>query len=790
MKAVMYIAVIYGLTGFVMAQNLGSIRGKIIDERTHNSLTGANVMILGSQLGASTDSSGEYSIKSVPEGLYELQVRFVGYRTYQKPDIRVVRNKVTMVPEIQISESSIETGGMTVTAGVFQDHGDMPVSTFSFTKDEIRRSPGAAGDIFRALGTLPGVATEGGELSEFSVRGGGPKDNLILVDNIPFTKVSHFDDGGIEGQESQGGRFGIFAPRLIEEADFSAGGFPARFGGKSSSIINMKIKEGNFQDVTAYGHYDLFGWEANYDGPLPISDKSGLIVSARHVNFKTVLDMIDEKGHGIPVYTDVLVKSTTEINPSHKISLLGVYSDDEYIRTVENIFSSKDINDNRLMNHNDYRYMIGANDRCLLGALGFVQTTVYYYRNGVDGKEGHANTAHDYGVIPTKENSYVRDDIYRRTVHEQTFGLKSDLTLSFDKNVSLFAGIESKRNEYRFTLFMNGIDTLYDFDKSDYRSNPLQNFIILTPDHYNQNNPFNTNYYAGYAEVSLNFNPKVTVNPGLRYEYYAYNNGNYFSPRLSMRYQLTTEISLNASTGIYYQLPELSVLALDQSNSCLKNERAFHCIIGTSAYLSNDLKLTVESYYKKFDDLLVRANSYDMQYSNDGTGWAGGFDISIVKRFSDKYYGQASYSYTISKRNDNNGEGEYDYRFSKPHMFNILGGYQFNEEWSLTAKWLISSGLPTDDYIIHEDVLNNPNVLRYSAEMSKRNSRRFATNQSFDIRVDYRTQLKYFAINLYIDIWNVFGTKNVTAEQFLPQTGEFKSETLQTVPTFGFSLEF
>lgn len=90
-----------------------------------------------------------------------------------------------------------------------------------------------------------------------------------------------------------------------------------------------------------------------------------------------------------------------------------------------------------------------------------------------------------------------------------------------------------------------------------------------------------------------------------------------------------------------------------------------------------------------------------MKYSSTGTGWASGFDISLVKRFSDKYYGQASYSYTISKRDDNTGEGEYEYRFSKPHMFNILGGYQFDEEWSLTAKWLITSGLPTDDYIIH-----------------------------------------------------------------------------------------
>jgi hypothetical protein len=789
-KALLFFVSLFILKSTSIAQNPGEVRGRVVDERTKSPLAGANVIILGSSLGSSTDVSGWYIIQNVPEGMYELQVRFVGRMTYQKPDIRVVRNKATQVPDISLSESSIETDALTVTAGAFQDNNDMPVSSFNFTKDEIQRSPGAAGDIFRALATLPGVATQGGEISAFSVRGGGPKDNLILVDNIPFTKVSHFDDGGIEGQESQGGRFGIFAPTLIEKANFNAGGFPARYGGKNSSIIDMEIKEGNINDMTIYGHYDLFGWETNYNGPLPITEKTGLIVSMRHVDFKTILNMIDEKGHGIPSYTDVLIKGTSEFNPSHKISVLGVYSDDKYARTIDNVFATKDINKNRLMNHSDYRYMIGANDCVLLGSLGFIRTTGYYYLNRVAGKEGQVNTASDYGIPPLKERSFQRDDIYKRTVHEQTFGVKSDVTVSLTNHVKLFAGIESKRNEYHYTMDLQGADTLFIFSKSDYRPDRSKNFIVISPQDCNQDNLVNGNYYSGYAEVSLQVNPLFTINPGLRYEHYTYNQGDYFSPRLSMRYRLTPETSLNASSGIYYQQPELSYLAMDQSNSRLDNERAFHVIAGTSAYLSNDLKLTVESYYKKYDHLLVRTNRHDVKYSNQGTGWASGFDISVVKRFADKYYGQASYSYTISKRDDNIGEGEYDYRFSKPHMFNILGGYQFNEEWSVTAKWLISSGLPTDDYIVHPNVFDNPNIVRYSEEIIKRNGHRFSTNQSFDVRVDYRKQFKFIALSLYLDIWNLFGTKNVTGEEFLPQNGKFSSEALGMVPTFGFNLEF
>jgi len=250
------------------------------------------------------------------------------------------------------------------------------------------------------------------------------------------------------------------------------------------------------------------------------------------------------------------------------------------------------------------------------------------------------------------------------------------------------------------------------------------------------------------------------------------------------------DISFNASSGIYYQLPELSILALNKLNSNLENERALHFIAGTSIYISNDLKLNAEAYYKKYNNLLVRTNRYDMKYSNTGTGWARGFDLSVVKRFSDKYYGQACYSYSISRRDDNNGEGVYDYRFGKPHMFKILSGYQFNEEWSVTAKWIVTSGLPKDIYIIHSNVLENLNIMRYSEEIIKKNGHRFATNQNFDVRVDYRKQFKYFALSLYLDIWNLFGTENITSEEFLPQTGKFSSETLGMVPSFGFNLEF
>src|SRR5262249_25090670 len=146
---------------------------------------------------------------------------------------------------------------------------DAPVGHFDYTGEEIRRTPGAAGDIFRAIETLPGVSSSGGEFSAFSVRGGGPRDNLIFIDDIPFDKVTHFE-GGIESDEAQGGRFSIFAPDIVKSAQFQAGGFGAQYGGKNASLLTLRLGDGNRETPTFAGRYDLLGWEVGYDGPSVI----------------------------------------------------------------------------------------------------------------------------------------------------------------------------------------------------------------------------------------------------------------------------------------------------------------------------------------------------------------------------------------------------------------------------------------------------------------------------------------------------------------------------------------
>lgn len=787
-KITSLLIIILLMTGSLWAQT-GSIRGKIIEKSTKKPLPGANITIVGTTQGAASDGNGNFIIENVDECICKLKVTFLGYHSFIKPDVRVIRNKVTLVEEIQLTEQSIEGEAVTITAGVFQEDKETPVSNFTFTRDEIFRNPGSGGDIFRAIGTIPGVSSSGGEFSAFSVRGGSPQENILLVDNIPFDKLTHFEGSGNEDESTQGGRFSVFTPNLIEEAQFQAGGFPARFGGKYSSILRLKVKEGNRDNITLNGTYDLFGWETNYSGPLPLLKNTSTVVSARHQDLKKIFKMIGEEADGYPEYSDLIFKTTTEINSQNKVSILGIYADESFTRTIENVYKTDDLFDNALLNHTDTKSLLGLNWRILTSSKSYLMNTIYYYDDAVQWKDGEVLTDPQNGELPTAENAIQRHNLSGLNSDEYNMGVKSEFTLCPNNHSTILTGLEMKYTDYNFALRLASRDTFYTFDKYDYRPDVSQKFLVYEPEMMNTDNSLTATNFSGYAEYSYRLANLITLNPGVRYDLFTQNSKNYFSPRFSVSYQLAEKTTVNGATGLYYQTPSYKMLASNEQNKNLENEKAYHFIFGVNHYLSDNYKISIEGYYKKMENILVRPNRTEYTMENTGDGWASGIDFSLVKRFVNKSYGQISYSYCISKRDDNNGEGEYYADFHRPHVFNILAGYQFNKEWSLSAKWFYLSGRPQDSYIVHRNVHNDESHLRYSKEITDNNGSRFPATHALNIRLDYRKQIHSLGIIAFIDILNLYDHKNYVSEEFISRSGENKLIGFGMLPTFGFKLE-
>lgn len=767
--------------GPLRAQQVGAIRGAVLSATTERPVSGATIAIENSTRVATTDSAGAFRLGGLPEGLYALRVRRFGFAPDNRVNVRVTRDKTTIV-EFRLADAPVQLAATRAEATPLGRDADAPVGRFDYTADEIRRTPGSAGDIFRAIETLPGVSSSGGEFSAFSVRGGGPRDNLIFIDDIPFDKVTHFE-GGIESDEAQGGRFSIFAPDIVKSATFQAGGFGAQYGGKNASLLTLRLGEGNSETPTIGGRYDLLGWEADYDGPSGIDPHTTILVSTRHEDLGHVLKLIGRQDAGTPSLTDVIVKTTTTINARNKVSFLGIVAPEQVVRTVGDILTESDTSDAALYAWRETKSVVGASWHLLAGNSSVVQTSMYARRFTRHNALGQA-----YPDQPIDGGSSIASRAQALTDNraESDVGVRSVARLSHGAN-ALLLSTEASRREMRGGRAVAGGDTLYTFDQYDQRA-PGQNYVVIRPDAYDSRYARWGTAVASSASLERSFKSDGKAIAGVRYEHSAVTGRDDLLPRASIAFPTVGGLAFSVAGGVYLQDPQLVVIAANPANAMLPAERSTHIIGGVSRLLRNDLQLSVEGYYKTFGDLGVLQSRTTGLALATGTGFADGVDIDLVKRLTDKFFGQASYSYSVSRRNDNRGAATYDSDNNQPHALNVVGGYTLNSTWSFSGKFKFASGRPTDDYIIHADVLPGSGLQRYSREITVHNATRFPDLHTLNLRADYQRQARAIGIDAFLDVLDVYDRLNVNNVRLVERTGRTVYDGVRIVPTFGLKL--
>ncbi len=776
-----------------VAQTTGGLKGKVIEQATKQPMVGVTVKVDNTQLGAITDIDGNFSIENVPTGSYSLTLTFIGFQTKKVTDVIITASK-TYYAEFELLDEIGDLSEVTVVAFKGENNPITPVSAFSYSREEIFRNAGSQGDIMRALAVLPGVVSAGAQFSAIAARGQGTQDNVYMVDDIPMFNLSHLEAEGISSgfNDPNGGRFSIFAPRVVDNVQFQNGGFDATFGRKSSSYLGLGIKEGNRESSSFSAQAELLGVTLIYDGPL--TKKTSLFTSARYQNFAGVANLTGISNMGTITLSDFLVKTTTEINPKNKLSFIAMHNPESPSRSIDDIDPGTNINDDNsagltLWDHRGGNTLVGLNLRTLTSSSSYWKNVLYFRASTVDNTFGYFTPfLTDDGEIIDPEFGHNEDALRTIKNNQQEFGYRSIFTKNYDK-LTLSAGFDAIAVNLDYERNLARPDTLYTFRSTDFRPDPSQYYQILDPALYNAS--FDDMAFNGSAYVSLSWNVsnRLTLNPGLRYDYTGFAEQHTISPRLSGSLLLGDRQSINFATGVYYQDVSYSNVAAQSFGDVIKNERTIQNILGYKMQFSGDLKFVAEAWHKRFDDLVVQPNRVESTLNNDGTGYAYGADFSLIKRLSKKYYGQVSYSYMQSVRDDNDGLGEYDYTFNIPHVFSALASYKPNDKWVLSAKFRYSTGRPIDDFIVHDNVFNDLTLLRYSQELTSRNGRLLNDFVSFDIRADYNIQMKRSALTLFLDITDIQNTFNVNFEQFIPLTGQVSRSGLGMFPTFGLKIE-
>ncbi|WP_420466074.1 TonB-dependent receptor [Panacagrimonas sp.] len=781
----------------VQLQAEGAVRGRIVDSVTGRAVPAASVHLMRNQRLHGTveaDAAGEFLFDNVPEGVYSVEVEEQGYVNAVQTDVRVVLRRVAVVDFALVRGSDevideVVVTEVVVTARTTAGDPRATPNTVRLEREEIRRNPGSAGDVVRALDVLPGVVSTG-EFSSFTVRGNGPRDNLILIDGIPFDRVAHFDEslGEQEGVDG-GGRYSIFAPNIIGSAKFSPGGWRAAEGGRNGSLLELEIADANPVSSTMGARVDIIGVEADYEGPSYVADNTSVLLSARQFDFSNLFEAIEELDIGTQRLTDVIAKSVTELNDDHRLELLAIDASESSKRTVENALASENFEDVGLEDTTQDSSLLGVTWRWSPGDVAQLRNTFYYRNSDTTGTEGEAYPDLA-GPDPTPATTPVRENILRIDERETEIGWRSDFSTVLGSDGIFSAGARVARVDLDFDRSLSGDWIRYVYEQSDFRPDPTQRYIVLTPAEYDSSLSAAETQLAAYADYAWTLGA-FTWTPGLRYERDGFSDKSAVAPRLLLSWQPDALTRVWTGGGVYHQAPRYLDIAADPSNLDLKSERSTQWVLGYSRYLRQDLRFSAEGYYQQLDDLIVFDDRTTNTASNIGEGSATGVDLMLAKRMGRGWSASATYSYSRARRDDNLGEGEYAADWDRPHAVGIVGAWQPSDRWTFSAKWKHASGRPTDAFVVHSDVLGGEGPLRFSKELTRTNAERLPAYHSLSLRTDYQRRFGPVSLVAYLDILNVYERENANGYEWDERRGVNIIEGLdEALPTIGIRFEY
>jgi hypothetical protein len=737
------------------AQEKFTLSGTIRDAVTGEVLIGASVYINELRNGTATNDYGFFSI-SMPAGSYSVAVTSLGYSKYETVvELQANRNlKIDLEEEIITSEEVVITGER-------KDNNvqDTKMSTIQMDVKQIRKLPALFGeiDIIKNIQMLPGISIAGEGNTGLYVRGGGADQNLILLDEAPVYNPSHVF-----------GMFSVFNSDVIKSAEIYKGGIPAQHGGRLSSLLDIRTKDGNDKKLGVSGGIGLISSRLTIQGPIK-KEKSSFIISARRTYADLFLKLADKMNllneeqsgqvSGAKLYFyDINAKANFRINDKNQLFFAGYFG--------------KDI------------LQIGAGGRGQAFGLDWSNRTGTVRWNHIMGNRFFLNTTliyshYNYGLgITSGANSF------RWISSLQEIALKQDYTYFLNPNNEVMFGFNLSYKSYSPGKFKPGEENTV-----------LKPFKLP---------PYHSMEEAVYISNKQKLTRRISLEYGLRYTFFQnigrdslliydgppsenivldtvpYNSfellKNYggLEPRLSARYLINDRSSVKMSYNRTYQYLHLlsnsaAPLPTSQwipSTPYIKPQKADQVALGYFRnFHENKFEASVETYYKHFynvvdykDNANIVANKNIETEIRRGKGWSYGFEF-FVRKNTGKFTGWISYTWSKTEFNipEVNGGKTYYASYDRRHNFNVVGSYDINERWNLSGNWVFGSGRPITLPVQKYQFGNN-----YPLYIPERNNYRIAPYHRFDLAATLYRKKKEGRKNE--SSWN-FSVYNVYARQ-------------------------
>lgn len=768
------------------------VTGRVYNKLNNQSLEGANVLVVGTSRGATTDEDGQYRISGLEPGVYTLKVSYLGFKERKISDIEITKARVRSL-DIGLTEASIETEEVNIEASSFEKDASSPVSKQSISEETIRRNPGANQDISNAVASFPGVASTPSFRNDLIIRGGAPNENSFYIDGIEVPNINHFATQG-----ATGGPVGMINVDFIRSVDFYTGAFPANRANALSGVLDFQFRDGRTEDAGFRATVGASEVGASLSGS--IGKDFSYIVSARRSYLQFLFDQIGLPF--LPTYNDANYKFKYRIDNNNFITLLGIGAIDNFeLNTDEDDTESQRYQLNNLPVNEQWNYTTGAKYTHFTDN-GFYNLTVSRYHLN--------NTAVQYDDYEEQEQKILD---YSSNEIENQFRLEK---ITRTNGFKLTYG-----GNYAYTQFSN--NTL---------RNIQRNGTVIEEDF---SSDLSLNRWGLFGQVNRGFfNDRLSLSFGIRtyamdYSDETRNPLDQLSPRFSASYALTPKLSANFNTGLYHQKPPYTVMSyqndqgeLVNKNNGLKYISSKHLVGGFSYLTDFNTKFSLEGFYKQYDNYPLLLDD-GISLANRGgdfgvvgnapadassEGRAYGAELLAQQKFYKGFYGVLAYTLVWSEFTNESGNytpSSWDNR----NIVSLTGGKKFDNGWELAVKWRFQGGGPYTPY--DEDLSARKEVWNVRREgvpdYNRINTKRRPAQHGLDVRIDKTFYLDNFNLDVFLDVQNAYGFQ-AEGQPFLTvrrdedgkpltdpnnnnqyQTKRLKNEIGSTIPSIGIIFE-
>lgn len=731
-----------------------TISGYVKDASTGEVLIGASVYVLGTTTGAFTNYYGFYSI-TLEKGNYNIEYSYLGYNT-KTILIQLSANKTHNV-ELSASVEKLET---VVVSAEARDKNvtSVEMGTQSLQMAEIKNIPVLFGenDILKTIQLMPGVKGAGEGNSGFFVRGGGADQNLVLLDEAPVYNASHML-----------GFFSVFNGDAIRDVKLYKGAMPAEYGGRLSSVLDIKMKEGNLKSYHATGGVGTISSRLAVEGPIK-KDTSSFIIAAR----RTYADMFllfakDTNLRKTKLYFyDLNLKTNYTINENNRVFLSGYFGRD--------VFKFQD------MFGTDWGNATGTLRWVhLFNPKLFLNSTIVY--SSFDNVITVNNGMYDIDLKMGINDVNLKEDFqwYANTKNTVKFGFESIYhTFNPGELTTDMEGVNiSIDNKYALEtgLYISNEQTINDYIKVKYGLR-FSTFNVMGPGTtYTYNDDHEITDSSIYSGKTI-----IKSYPGLE-------------PRFAGTFRINAESSIKASytrNNQYVHLIQSSTVSLPLDYWILSTELTPPQVCSQYSlgyfrnFRENMYESSFEVYYKDLQNQIDYENGTNVflnpnveSYLIFGDGRSYGAEF-LVKKNSGTLTGWIGYtiSKTEKKFNELNKGKWFPTRYDRTHDISIVAMYDFNKRLQASATWVFSTGdaitFPSGKYKIEEFTVNH---------YTERNGYRMPNYHRADIGITYTVKKnERYNSNINFSVYNVYNRKNAYMILFEPKD-EKKPEELQAV---------